>query len=308
MSSSDDGLTDAYYERFPIPLVDRQDPGHPPVAVEPRRFAAVRTRIRRARGHRRLAVLDTHFPWRLSGFRFHEFDEIRRQRPDTVFFSLFGMSEPFDADVYPLADFPRLAPELGITDVYLVFLNFALGILGLTGHPDADSCAGWRDDISLRSALEANGIRVHVTLYPGGGLLPDTPPALLRAVAEHSATVFTNVGEVEAALPQAVYSHAVTATEFYTFRDRKPRDSMTLMFAADDRPRKGLSTLIEAFNRLDDSFDLHIVGPHARHLGRITNPRFTAHGWLDIESLPRALLAVGHLRVAGHDRCSRCSR
>jgi hypothetical protein len=248
-------------------------------------LAGFSTRLRRRAGRRRLAVLDTHFPWRLSGFRFHEFDEIRRQRPDTVFFSLFEMGEPFDAEVHPIADFPRLAPELGITDAYLVFLNFALGTLGLTGHPDATECAGWRDDISLWPTLRENRIRAHVTLYPGGGLLPGTPPALLRSVAARAATIFTNVAEVEAAIPEAVFSYATTATEFYRYRTRPVDPTCTLIFAADDRPRKGLSTLIEAYNLLDDGFNLHIVGPHERHLGHLTNSRYQAHGWLSPDAL-----------------------
>jgi glycosyltransferase involved in cell wall biosynthesis len=275
---------DTYYDDFPTPLADPDDTGVPPVlAPVPARVRAHRL-LRRLTGRRRLAVIDTHFPWRLSGFRFHEFSEIQRQRPDTAFFSLYRMTEPFPVPVHALADFPLLAPRLGITDVYFVFLNFAVGILGMTDHVDALSL-GARRDIFLGDVFRHCGMRVHVTLYPGGGLLPDTPPRLLRAVSERADTVFTNVAEVTETVPGARFSHAVTATRFYTERPRPEREELRLVFAADDRPRKGLATLIDAFNELDDGFHLDIVGPHQRHLSRITNPRYTWHGWLSPEAL-----------------------
>jgi glycosyltransferase involved in cell wall biosynthesis len=276
---------EAYYDHFPTPLADPSDAGSPPVAAPVPAAARFRLLGRRLTGRRRLAVLDTHLPWRLSGFRFHEFSEIQRQRPDTVFFSLYGMMEPFPAPVHALADFPRLAPRLGVTDVYFVFLNFAVGLLGLSDHPDAPTVLGVRRDIALDDVFRACGMRVHVTVYPGGGLLPDTPVRLLRAIDDRADTVFTNVAEVTNALPNARFSHAVTATRFYADRPRLERDGLRLVFAADDRPRKGLKTLIEAFNQLDAAYHLDLVGPHRRHLASITNSRFAWHGWLPPEAL-----------------------
>jgi glycosyltransferase involved in cell wall biosynthesis len=264
--------------RYAVPLRDAADPGCPP---------------RRAPGPppapagdgRRLAIVDTHFPWRLSGFRFHEFSEIARRLPDTVVFSLYGMSEPWPGVVHPLADFPRLAPALGITDVYLVFLNLAVGVLGLAGHALAAGCGGVRPDISLAPEIDAMGLRVHATLYPGGGLTPDTAPELLRLVADRCATVFTNLPEVAAAVPAARFSHAVTATSVYRPAERPRAAGLRLAFAADDRPRKGLPTLIEAVNALGDDVHLDVVGPHERWRGALRSPRHTFHGWLTPEEL-----------------------
>jgi hypothetical protein len=163
---------ETYYDHYPTPLADPNDTGEPPVSVAIPAVVRTRRLARRLLGRRRLAVLDTHFPWRLSGFRFHEFSEIHRQRPDTVFFSLYRMTEPFSAPVHRLAEFPRLAPRLGITDVYFVFLNFTVGLLGLSDHPDAHSVLGVRRDISLDQAFHDCGMRVHVTIYPGGGSCP----------------------------------------------------------------------------------------------------------------------------------------
>jgi hypothetical protein len=78
---------------------------------------------RRLRG-RRLAYVDSHLPWQRSGFRYADALALHEARPDTVFFSMYAMWDPFPTPVLPLAQFPRLAPSLGITDVYGVFLLF----------------------------------------------------------------------------------------------------------------------------------------------------------------------------------------
>src|SRR5207248_9953556 len=120
-----------------FPLADPGDPGRPPKPPGVLRrplVRAARTAARRRQAGR-LAVLDTHFPWLISGFRYHEAEEILRRRPDTLFFSLFGLTDPFPAPVHPLASFPERAAAAGVTDVYLVFLNFAAGILGVEGRP-----------------------------------------------------------------------------------------------------------------------------------------------------------------------------
>jgi hypothetical protein len=87
---------------------------------------------RKIRG-RRLAYIDSHFPWQRSGFRYADALALHEARPDTVFFSMYELRDPFPAPVLALAQFPRLAPSLGITDVYGVFLGFMAGALGLHG-------------------------------------------------------------------------------------------------------------------------------------------------------------------------------
>jgi glycosyltransferase involved in cell wall biosynthesis len=234
---------------------------------------------RRHRG-RRLAVVDTHFPWQISGFRYQEGLEIRERRPDTLFFSWHALTDPFPANVYPLAAFPRLAARSGVTDVYLVFLNVAIAFLGLHEHPGAAEVAGI-PSFSQGKVVDSLGLRVHVQLYPGGGLLPTTPPAILRAVSDRCATVFSNVGEVEQAVPGTEFVPMLVGAGAYPYRPRGPAERLRLVFVGDDRPRKGLRTLVDAFNTLPEGFSLDLVGPHDAELARLKNPHFRAHGWLE---------------------------
>src|SRR3954454_7368876 len=123
---------------------------------------------RRVRGPR-LAYLDSHFPWQRSGFRYADALALHEQRPDTVFFSMYEMRDPFPAPVLPLARFPRLAPSLGITDVYGVFLGFMAGVLGL--RRDRVGQPGPIEGLDLSAVLQREGIRSHVGLLPGGGFV-----------------------------------------------------------------------------------------------------------------------------------------
>ena len=111
---------------------------------------------------RRLAVLDTHFPLWLSGFRYHEAAELLERRPDTVFFSMARTGEPWPRPVYPLSDFARLSEELGVTDVYMVFLNFAVSVLGLRDHPGTATCGGIPPDMGV-SVLLAHASAAPIT-------------------------------------------------------------------------------------------------------------------------------------------------
>lgn len=236
---------------------------------------------------RRLALLDTHFPFSLSGFRWHEAKAMLELLPDTVFFSLHETGESWPVTVRPLAAFPAVAAELGITDVYSVFLNFAVGLLGLEGHPGTDKCAGIAPGIAITPELWNLGIRFHTTLYPGGGLVADIDPELLRAVATRADTVFTNATEVVSAVPDAVRIAGSIANEFYAFRGRPHREGQPfrIVFAADDRPRKGLDTALAAFQLLDARFVLDIAGPNERYLEGIPRDRITLHGFLEPEKL-----------------------
>jgi glycosyltransferase involved in cell wall biosynthesis len=227
-------------------------------------------------GERRLAVIDTTFPYVLSGFRYHEAAELLERRPDTVFFAARPTREPWPRPVHPLHQFPRLAGALGVTDVYAVFLNLTAGLLGLQDHPGAATCANMLPDREIAPALAAHKIRLHTTIYPGGGLVAGTDPGLLRAVGKRAATVFTNTAEALAAIPGAIRVAGVMATGFYAFRERERRRPFRLVFAADARPRKGLDTALAALAQLDERFHLHVVGPHAP----VAHDRITFHGVL----------------------------
>jgi glycosyltransferase involved in cell wall biosynthesis len=229
---------------------------------------------------RRLAVLDTHFPLWLSGFRYHEAAELLERRPDTVFFSMARTGESWPRPVYPLSDFGRLADELGVTDVYMVFLNFAVSVLGLQAHPGTATCGGIPADMGVSRVLEENGIRVHMTMYPGGGLVTDTDPELMRAVAARCTTVFTNTAEAVAAVPEAIRVAGPMATDLYGFRPRERRTPFRFVFAADHRPRKGLDTALAALAQLDDRFHMHVVGPHEPFVRHVPPDRLTYHGVL----------------------------
>lgn len=279
---------------WPIPLHDPLDPGRPPVALDRRARAAVTARRLAARtgraGRRRLAVVDTHLPWRLSGFRYDEARELVRRRPDTVCFSLFELTDPFPAHVHLLADFPRLAPALGVTDVHVVFLNLAVSVLGL-GAAARPPVAGVREDLDLSGVLRRHGMRLHATVYPGGGLTPDSDPRVLRELAARARTVFITERWLRRHIPSAVDTEVPVDTTVYPLVARDSSARLRLVFAGDDRPRKGLVTLLDAFERLGDGFSLDIVGPHERHCSRLDS-RVTSHGWLD----PHDLRAV-------YDRC-----
>lgn len=242
--------------------------------------ATTRPPRRRREPQRRLALLDGDFPLWLSGLRYHEARELLEQRPDTVFFSDTRTGEAWNRPVYPLTDFDRIAGELGITDAYCVFLNFTASILGLQDHPGAGTCGGLRPGRGVASVLERRGIRLHATLYSGGGLVADTDPELLRAVAARCATIFTNTAEVVAAVPEAIRIAGPVATEHYAFRPREREHPFRAVFAADDRPRKGLDTALEALGKLDDRFHLHVVGPYEHLAPHVDPSRATFHGVL----------------------------
>ena len=97
--------------RSPIPRPPR------PVAalVAPgRRAGALRARRRARPGPRAAAGLHRlALPVARSGFRYADALALHEARPDTLFFSMYEMRDPFPAPVLPLAEFPRLAPALG---------------------------------------------------------------------------------------------------------------------------------------------------------------------------------------------------
>jgi glycosyltransferase involved in cell wall biosynthesis len=238
------------------------------------------------RTERRLAVLDTTFPWSRSGFRHNEARELLRRRPDTVFFTQHHTPEMWEGPVYPLRHFDALAAELGITDVYAVFANFVAGLLGLDDHPDADTVGHVVREISIADTLERRGMRFHSTVYPGGGLMPVTSQDLLGEIARRSATVFSNAAEVLDAVPDAKRVPVPMETDFYSFRPRVRGPLLRAVFAADAKPRKGLAVALAALERLDGEVHLDVVGPR-RHLNTHTLPPgiTTFHEWLPPERL-----------------------
>jgi glycosyltransferase involved in cell wall biosynthesis len=235
----------------------------------------------------RLAYIDSHFPWRRSGFRYADALALHEARPDTVFFSMYEMRDSFPAPVLPLAQFPRLAPSLGVTDVYGVFLGFMAGILGLRqDHPGEPEPI---EGLDLSRVLRHEGIRAHVGLYPGGGFVAtEAGFADARRLVEAADSVFSWAPAVLEHVPGvAAIEPAIVDTTFYA---ATPRDfgarPFELLFVADARPRKGLDVALAALHELaNEAVHLHVVGPHdpASWDGPIQRASF--HGWLEREEI-----------------------
>ncbi|MCW2951338.1 MAG: glycosyltransferase family 1 protein [Conexibacter sp.] len=280
-------VVEGYHVPARDPLQER------PQLVEPppwrASLVALRGGLRRRRHGRRLAFVDNMFPWHRSGFRYHEALAIHELLPDTLFFSLWELTDPFPAGVNPLADFPAIAPAAGVTDVYGVFQVFLEGIAGMPppswGDPD-DPFAG----LDLSAVLRRFRMRLHGSIYPGGGFLP-TSYGLQRAheLVTHMDTAFSYVPEVLAGVPGVTaVDQAFTETAFYTASiERWERPTpLVCMFAADAPPRKGLDVALATFDELPpDEFHLHVVGPHEGRRGELPEEIATFHGWLGPEEL-----------------------
>ena len=199
----------------------------------------------------RLAYIDSHFPWRRSGFRYADALALHEARPDTVFFSMYEMRDPFPAPVLPLAQFPRLAPSLGVTDVYGVSLGFMAGILGL--RQDRAGEPGLIEGLDLSRVLRHEGIRAHAGLYPGGGFVAtEAGFADAQRLVDAADRVFSWAPAVLEHVPGvAAIDPAIIDTTFYA---ATPRDfgarPLELLFVADARPRKGLSVALGALRGL----------------------------------------------------------
>jgi glycosyltransferase involved in cell wall biosynthesis len=268
--------------------------------------SAIEARATRAQGDgRRLAMLDTLFPWRGSGFRFNEASEILRRRPDTVFFSHQRTPETFERVVHPLSDFNAVAAELGITDVHAVFINFVTGLLGLDDDPRARTVGHVMRGVSILDTIRALDLRFHATLYPGGGLMPTTDRSLIEEIAGRCATVFSNTAEILDAVPGAVRAPVPMETGFYAFRERSGGSPLQLVFAADDKPRKGLDTALAALELLGPDVRLHVVGPHDRAREETRDERVAFYGWLQPAELREIYWAgdifISPVRAEGQD-------
>jgi glycosyltransferase involved in cell wall biosynthesis len=279
---------------FGIPAADPWQPREQ-VVWPPRRARAALRALHAAKGRarRRLA----YFPWRRSGFRYHEALALHERRPDTLFFSQWRLTDAFPAPVRPLAEFPRIALRAGITDVYAVFLRFLEGLCGLAplapgGEPHP------MDGPDLWSFLRAARFRVHGSVYPGGGYTA-TPEALerVRALGGRLDTTFSYIPEVLAAIPGVTpVPQAFTDTAFYRRTDDRwsQTDPLVGLFAADRAPRKGIDVALAAVRELGGGFHLHVVGPHEDRTPEVPPGRATFHGWLDPEGL-RALHRRTHV-------------
>lgn len=250
----------------------------------------LRRRIPRALGRheRRIAYLDSTFPWARSGFRYHEASALLALAPNTMFFSLWEMTDPFPAPVHPLANFPRIATRAGITDAYGVFQLFLAGLLGLRpSHPGSPHAMEGPD---LSDCLRRTGIRLHGSIYPGGGFT-NTPAglALTRTLAQRMATTFSYVPEVLENVPGVTpVDQAFTETRFYASSDTRWQnmDRVVCLFAADAPPRKGVEVALAAFADLPaERFHLHVVGPHEHRRGELPGDLATFHGWLSPSEL-----------------------
>ncbi|MFD3257091.1 glycosyltransferase [Paenibacillus lentus] len=234
----------------------------------------------------RLAIIDTKFPWKLSGFRYWENVEMLVQRPNTLFFATEPNPDEFPTVVHPFSQFKSIADSEEITDVYCVFLNLAISLLGACTLPDGTHMPGSNPFLDIRSFLLERQIKLHTTLYPGGGLVQETRPEFLDIVAKNCATVFTNIEDVLLKVNTSIYQPVVINTELYNYVARAWKHPIHLVFCAFNYPRKGFSLLVQAYNSLNsDDFHLHIIGDWEEQLTQLTNKRFTFHGILVPEKL-----------------------
>ena len=259
-----------------------------PVLDEVSAFHLPRFHRSRSRSRRRLAFLDSTFPWAGSGFRYDEARAMLALRPDTLFFSLWELIDPFPVRVNPISRFPSIARDAGITDAYGVFQIWLAGLCGLPQTDPADPNPMQGPD--LERVFRSQGIRLHGTIYPGGGFTSTE-----RAVAEVNAmvprlqTTFSDVPELIDRVPGITPTLAAcTRTEFYRRDDSRwaEVDPLVCLFAADRPPRKGLSVTIAAFSQLPaDRFHLHVVGPHWHLRNQLPEDVATFHGWCTAEEL-----------------------
>jgi glycosyltransferase involved in cell wall biosynthesis len=233
-------------------------------------------------GGRRLAYLDSMFPWERSGFRYHEALALYELRPDTLFFSLWETTDPFPATVFPLADFAKVALSCGVTDAYGVFQMFLEGLVGMGA--DA-SHAHPMEGPDISGILRRVGIRLHGSVYPGGGFTYNSYGLQrVRELAGRLTTTFSYIPEVLEEVPGVTpVPQAFTETRFYrrTVERWNETTRMVCLFAADRPPRKGIAAALAAFKGLSpDEFHLHVVGPHEDRRGELPAELATFHGWL----------------------------
>ncbi|MGM1022420.1 MAG: glycosyltransferase [Bacillota bacterium] len=241
---------------------------------------------------RRLAVIDTNFPWKQSGFRYWENYEIYRQRPDTLFFATNPytdwrgnqVSDNFPVNVHSFSQLVDQIYSEKITDIYCVFLNLALSLIGNTCLPNGYTIPGSRSELNISPVIFDRELKLHTTLYPGGGLSANTPFEISKLDSYYS-TIFSNVQEVLKQYPDSIYVPGMINAEFYSLLPKPKTPPIRLVFSAHQGLRKNFPQMAEAFNQLDESFHLDIVGDWEDYLHLLINDNFTFHGLLEPEEV-----------------------
>ena len=240
------------------------------------------------KNNRRLAVIDALFPyWKQSGFRYHEFKEIFAQRSDTLFFSVSSQMDEFPSFIFPFAEFQSIVLTEGITDVYCVFLGFTLILLGEPTIYNSNYIPdfGINESLNIASFLKNNDINLHSTIYPGSIFAGENGLEFLRAAENGCKTIFTNTAEVLHSASSIIYQPVPINTNLYTPIDRDWSKPIQLVFSAHQGVRKGFPLLVEVFNKLDQSFHLHVIGDWEDHLHLFMNQNFTFYGRKNPEDL-----------------------
>jgi glycosyltransferase involved in cell wall biosynthesis len=237
-----------------------------------------------------LAVVDTDFPFLLSGFRYWENLEFHEIDSSILFFSVNKMRDPFPAKVHSLNSITRYP----ITDIYCMFLNHTLGLL------DCPFEIPGKNNYGLSDFIRSRNISIHSTLYAGGGYedvthLNEAVKGLIF-LRDHPnvKSVFTNLSDVEKIIPEKSYRVAgLINTSFFNYVPRVRSDKLHLLFVANPprtRAQKGLSVLIKAFNSLDPrKYHLHIIGDWQREIQQIECDNYTYYGTLKPNQLIQVL-------------------
>ena len=138
---------------------------------------------------------------------------------------------------------------------------------------------------SIQSFLKENNIRIHTTLYPGGGLDPNTSNEFLKIVERNCKTIFTNISEVMNVISSSIYFPGIINADFYSYTPKSRQDPIQLTFSAHRAERKGFPLLTQAFNQLDEHFHLNIIGDWQNDLHLLTNKNYTFYGLLNPENI-----------------------
>ncbi|MEH6941246.1 glycosyltransferase [Bacillus sp. JJ722] len=233
----------------------------------------------------KLAIIDTVFPWKQSGFRYWENMKFQEIHSDVFFFATYKHTDEFPKKVFHISQFRDISRKENITHIYCVFLNLALSLIGKTHLPDGTVIAGGLRGIDLSDVIRERNIKLSTTLYPGGGLDPSTSPEFIKIIKNNYDKVFTNIDEVLAIIPEAMYIPGISNTELYEYNPKVKDKRIELIFCAHNGIRKGFSTVAKAFNQLDNSFHLHIIGNWEGELYQLSNPNFTFYGPLNPDML-----------------------
>lgn len=154
---------------------------------------------------------------------------------------------------------------------------------------------------NLWPLLRRRSIRVHGSIYPGGGFsLTDHGYEAAAELTQRLTTTFSNVPELVERVPGIVeIPGAFTDTDFYGYSEERwiRTAPLVCLFAADGLPRKGFDAVVQAFRQLGPEVHLHAVGPHEHRRADLPPDRATFHGWLQPEVL-RELHARAHVFVS----------